>query len=367
MEMSVATGKITFLQMAMIVMLTTGLSTHVLINPMILDSTGRDAWISVILAGFLFLPWCLLLVLFMKKSGYQKFQPWLAKHTSPLISWIIVIPLCIQLYLIGGETILHTANWTRTYYLPETPRVVLILTIGLVCFYSAKHGISNIAVLSGILLPIVIVLGIFVATANIPVKDYQLLKPYLEHGLTPVFQGMIYIGGGFTEFIFILTMQHHLKNKVKGWQMILLAAMITVITIGPVTAAITEFGPIEAAKQNESPYEQWRLVKLGKYIEHLDFFSIYQWLAGASIRISLALFILADILPFRRLVMRHRFMFAVLVSYILLTLVPINKHIIYLFMYHVYYPSALVIGVVISVFCVIISLFKKHTKKEDNV
>ena len=59
------------------------------------------------------------------------------------------------------------------------------------------------------------------------------------------------------------------------------------LTMGPTIGAITEFGPIEAAKQRYPAYEEWGLGSIGRFIEHFDFLSIYQWLTGAFIRVGL--------------------------------------------------------------------------------
>ena len=68
------------------------------------------------------------------------------------------------------------------------------------------------------------------------------------------------------------------------------------MTLGPLIGAITEFGPIEAAKQRYPAYEEWGIATIGRFIEHVDFFSIYQWLTGAFIRIVVFLYIVADLL-----------------------------------------------------------------------
>ncbi|KQO00628.1 hypothetical protein ASF12_17875 [Paenibacillus sp. Leaf72] len=102
--------KVSFLQICMILMMTVGLTNHVVVNPLILDASGRDAWISVLLTGVLFLPWCILLVLFMKRSGQQKLHPWLASKTNPVIAWLMIIPLGLQLLFIGGFTLIDTVR-----------------------------------------------------------------------------------------------------------------------------------------------------------------------------------------------------------------------------------------------------------------
>lgn len=347
----------------MILMLSNGLMTHVIINPMLLDASGRDSWISVILSFVVFIPWFVLIAVFMRKSGQQKLLPWLISRTNPIIAWILIIPICIQLYLIGGTTVFHTATWTFTNYLPSTPKLVLVIVLVLVCFYCAKVGISAIAIGSGILLPFVVLLGIFVSVTNMPEKDYARLTPLLEHGWGPVFNGLVYVGGGVTELLIIVVLQHHLQSKIRTWQLLLLGAILIFITLGPIIGAITEFGPMEASKQYQSPYEQWRLLKLGQYIEHVDFLSVFQWLAGATIRISLVQFLLAELLPFKNQIMRTRFLLLNATSYILLSLLPISQNEFYIWAYRLYVPATLCISLLLSLFFLYISIFTKPTKE----
>lgn len=88
-----------------------------------------------------------------------------------------------------------------------------------------------------------------------------------------------------------------------------------------------------------SPYEQWRLVKLGNYIEHVDFLSVFQWLAGASIRISLSQFLLTDLFPFQKTKHRHWFIACISVSYIAMTIVGTYLITFYLGVYESYMQS----------------------------
>src|SRR5690606_24383755 len=116
--------------------------------------------------------------------------------------------------------------------------------------------------------------------------DYSLLMPVFEHGLKPVLMGSMYVGGGLTELIVLLFMQHRLKKQVKYWHIVLLSLFLTFLVFGPTTGAIAEFGPVEASNLRYPAYEEWRLVKIGKYVQHVDFLSIHQWMSGAFARIA---------------------------------------------------------------------------------
>ncbi|MBA2941069.1 endospore germination permease [Paenibacillus sp. CGMCC 1.16610] len=356
-------GKIGIISIIMVMMLFNGLTSHVIVNPMVLDTSGRDAWISVLMTAVLYLPWCALLVYIMRKSGQQELRTWLAKQTSPLIAWFIIAPICVELFLIGGMTVIQTEVWTVTNYLPATPQYILIITLVLVCYYSAYNGIRTITIVAGILLPTVVCLGYFVSIANMPEKDYALLKPFLEHGWQPALNGMVYTAGALVEIMLLLLFQHRFKSKMRVWQMLLLGVILVYITLGPLVGAITEFGPQEAAKQMVSPYEQWRLVKIGSYIEHVDFLSVYQWLAGATIRISLSLYLLSELIPVKTREMRRWFILSISLCTIIFSMIVTHQNSFYLWMYKIYFPATLIFTLIITIVLAVIARMAKPTKE----
>jgi len=368
--MTTGNQTINFFQVGMIFMLMNGLLTHVIINPMLLDAAGRDAWISVILSGVLVMPWCWLLVLFMRKSQQKRFYPWLAGHSGKIIAWLIILPLCIQLYFIGAETVIHTDMFTIANYMPELNGFLIAVTLVTVAYFFARSGLKMIAIASGILLPIVIALGYLVSFGNMPHKEFNLLLPMFENGFGPALTGMIYAGAGYVELIMLFAIQHHIRGKVKYWHIALLAFIIIYITIGPIIGAITEFGATEAAKQLESPFEQWRLVKLGNDIEHVDFLSLYQWLAGAIIRASFSIYLLTELLPLKTVKTRHIVVLLICLSYLALSLFTFERFPFYKMMYDFYMPVTLVVCMTLSFICVVIALLaskkKEKKKKEDS-
>ncbi|QAY68365.1 spore gernimation protein [Paenibacillus protaetiae] len=350
----------------MIFALMNGLFDHVIINPMLLDASGRDAWIAVLVTGFFFVLWSFLIVWFMRRTGQRKWQEWLSTTTHPVVSWIFIVPLCAILYCIGGTTVINTVKWNITNYLPATSGFALSIALIAICFVLAFWGIRVIAISGGILLPIVTMLGIFVSTFNTPEKDHRLLKPILEHGWGPVADGILYAAGGYVEIILVVLLQHRVSSKLKVWQMLIFALFTIVIMLGPITGAIMEFGPVEASEQMISPYEQWRLVRIGQYIEHVDFFSIFQWLSGACVRISVAAYLIVDILPLTKKNYRLWGIALIMVSYIVTSMLPINDYKFYLWMLHFYMPVSFVLLFGMSLVWMGIALFTKPLRKDDN-
>lgn len=279
-----------------IVMLGIGLMNHVMVLPMLLQEAKRSAWISVILSVVPYLIWIAALHFIMRRMKQQALMPWLRNRFGPLSSLLMRIVFLIYLFFISGMTLKDTVTWTHGTYLPRTPELALSLSLMLLCFSASWLGIRAIAIVAGILLPFVVIFGDFVMSANLPRKNYKLLTPLLEDGFMPVLGGILCVGGGLAELVVLLLLQHQIKKEVRYWSLATLGIFLVVLILGPVTGAIGEFGPVIAASLRYPAFEEWRLVKLGRYIQHVDFLSIYQWLSGAFIRISVSVFLIVELL-----------------------------------------------------------------------
>ncbi|WP_368653865.1 endospore germination permease [Ornithinibacillus sp. 4-3] len=273
-----------------------GLKTHVTILPPLLQNVGRDAWISVVIATILIIPWGLILIYIHQESYPNAFHQWLRETRSNFIFHAFRIVFLIILLLLAAFTMRETIQWVNSTFLPGTPIFILIIIYITLCIYLASTNLETIIIANAIVLFAVIILGFFVAFTNMQVKDYTLLRPFFEHGFGPVIKGAIYPASGVIEILLFLFIQHKFKAKVRFFHYLIVVGILMGLTLGPLVGSITEFGPDEAANQLYPAYEEWRLAKIGRFIEHLDFFSIYQWLTGAFIRVGLFLYIITILL-----------------------------------------------------------------------
>ncbi|MGO4542567.1 GerAB/ArcD/ProY family transporter [Paenibacillus sp. 2TAB19] len=282
--------------------LSVGLANHVLIVPFLLNAAMRDAWMCVLIALIVSLPWMMFpLYGLLKKMNKEPIDEWLKQRVPAFISHVIVSVFLVLLLITSYDTLVITSSWTATTYLPKTPPMVVCAVFLGLGIYAALSNLRTIAYVSCILLPLVVLFGDFVMSANIPHKDYHYMLPLLENGLSPVLKGAFYSLTATCELFALLFIQHHIKGELKRWHLVILALLLALLTFGPLTAAIAEFGPEEAAKMRFPAFSQWRLVSIGRYFEHVDFFAIFQWLSGALIRLSLTLYILTEFGPFKRL------------------------------------------------------------------
>jgi spore germination protein KB len=350
-----------------IILLAVGLMNHVMVIPPLLHEAKRDAWISVLSAILPYLAWTTLLYYIMRKTNQQSLFPWLTQHYGKVICGAYRIFFIVYLFLIIVMTLKETTMWTHSSYLPRTPHWALSISLVLLSWFAAQYGVQTIAIASGILLPFVIIFGDFVMSANLPEKKYSLLTPVFENGIGPVINGSLYIGGGLVELIIILLFQHQIKTKVRLWSLYLLACFLVLLILGPVTGAIAEFGPFEAAELRYPAYEEWRLVTIGKYIRHVDFLSIYQWLSGAFVRIAFSMFLLIELM----MISKHKKNSAVwllLLSIVIVALVelPISDMRYTTFLKGFYLPGSLwgATSVLITLFLLVLFSEKKVKNNE---
>lgn len=290
-------GSISLLHIIFLTMTFIGLKNHVTIIPSLLNGAGRDAWISVLLATLLIIPWLLLPLYTLKKLQDESVRQYLLKR-YPRFGNAFIYVIVFYLIFMAAITMHETLQWVSTTFLINTPFLLLFFFFTFVCFLLATSSILTITMVNVIVLFVVVVLGFFVAFVNIQVKDYSLLMPFLEHGFTPVFASMLYPASGFVEIYLLLFIQQHFKTKLKYSHLLIMLLLLLGLTMGPLMGAIAEFGPVEAAKQRYPAYEEWRIASIGSYINHVDFFSIYQWLTGAFVRISFILFIAIELIGF---------------------------------------------------------------------
>ncbi|MDR4925082.1 endospore germination permease [Peribacillus simplex] len=359
--------KISSIQTLSIFFLSIGLLNHVIMIPFLLSTGGRDSWFFSILIIGLIPIWVYILSRIIKNMNNQSLTDWLEYRFGNHIKNIVLFFIVIYLISLVLATTKETIDWITTSFLFETPSLAIIIPFTLLCIFLAHSGMRSIAICSSVLLPIVIILGIFVATGNIPTKDYSHLLPLFENGYFHGIKALQYSGYGLVELILIAFFQEKLSDKISRKVLVFLCIGLLFLLMGPLTAALAEFGPTLAEALRYPAYEQWRLLTIGKYIEHTDFFSIYQWLAGAYIRVSLALFLITEVFNRKTEKIKVGILFAVGFLMVGISIVPFSNfkflHVSQTF----YYPGAFYFLLLLSAFLFIGTFIRsKEGKRHEN-
>ncbi|MFC0214407.1 endospore germination permease [Paenibacillus chartarius] len=336
-------NNISVFQVCSILLLSVGILNHVILIPVLLDAAGRDAVVAVGMVLALLPVWAACLTYIMKHKDQQPFRDWLQRHFGKGLSVIILAAVSVYIWLQGFVSFFDIIVWAHSTYMPHTPRFALALLALACCLFLATGGLRSIAIVSGILLPFVVLLGFFVAAFNFKHKDYSLVLPLLADGFAPVWRGSLFAASALFELVLLLFLQHRLTHRPSFADVLLMIFLLAGLTIGPLMGAISIFGIEEAVLQRYPAFEQWRVLELGKYIEHLDVFAIYQWISGVFVRLSLSLFIMADVWNAKN---RRPFLLLAAGTMLLASIAPISDVRFLQFLKTVYFPFTflLVIG-----------------------
>ena len=345
--------------------LSTGLVNHVIIIPLLLNASGRDAWLSILLTTGPVLLWLAVLIFIVKKTEQKKLFEWLEEKYGKVVAYIVTAPFLIYVAACFFITFKDTITWIDSSYLLLTPNIVVSIIFLLMVLIMANSGLQSIIYVSVILLPLVSAFGFFVATGNIPEKDHSLLFPLFEFGWSPIFQGMVYVWGGLFEMIFILFVQHRVKGKIKFMHLFFLALILLGLTLGPTIGAITEFGPYDAMKQRYPAFEQWRLLTIGQYIEHLDVLSFFQWMSGAFIRLTFLLFVMVEFFTNEKHRYRFRLLAGVVGFFIAINFIPLSDNTFFQFMMNAYYPSIVIFSCFVTILLLVLIFVRSRNRKGD--
>ncbi|MDQ0162133.1 endospore germination permease [Aeribacillus alveayuensis] len=317
--------KISIPQFILLMMGAIGVLNHVIVIPILLEAAKRDSWISVIFNFVTFLILAIFVYMIQKATDQQNIFTWIKENFGKKLQIVLIAVLCIHLFILGQTTFMDTLTWTKVTYLPISSKFIMGTLLALLVLSASYSGIRTIVILNGVILPIVIILGFFVSSANLQYKNFTLLKPFLENGLVPVLEGMIYSGGGIGEFfLLLLLLQHRFKDKIRFYQIVMTLFILSGLTIGPTIGALTIFGPEEAARQRYPAYEEWAMVSLGRFVEHVDFLSIYQWMSGVFIRLSTLGFIISELFQAKKGKKRLIILATIYVSALITLLFPIS-------------------------------------------
>ncbi|WP_102694124.1 GerAB/ArcD/ProY family transporter [Rummeliibacillus pycnus] len=358
-------GTISILHVIFLTMTFIGLKNHVTVIPSIIKAAGRDGWASVFLSAFVTFIWLFLLVYVHNKSNQEPIKDWLKQRIGKFLTAIVLYGTVFYLLLLAAFTMRETLLWVSTTFLLKTPFLFLLILYLVLVIFLATSGIQTIAIVNVFVLTGVVIFGFFVAFVNIQVKDYTLLRPFFEHGFEPVLRGMVYPTSGFVELLLLLFIQHEIQHRMRWYHFAIMLFLLSGLTVGPLIGAITEFGPTEAAKQRYPAYEEWGLATIGRFIEHVDFFSIYQWLTGTFLRVGLILYICSDILNISRDKKQIWSKLAPPFFFICLSLTLLRDNVFLNINGKYFLVSTLLFFLILSLFFVIVALTSRKSSKKD--
>jgi len=285
-------GRISPLQMTMI-MHPTITATAILLVPAITAKYAKqDLWISPILASFI--GFFTVFVIFQLNKNFP--EKTFIEYCTDIIGKIPgkVIGIFYLIYYLHqtGIIIQEYGQFVVGNFLHQTPLVVVMVSMVLVCASAVYGGLEVIGRTSQIILPVVGLFFILVVIMLLKDLDFLEILPIFERGPMPALMGAYTPSGWFSEMFLISFMLPYLKQQQKGlkWGMIcvfsivlimVIANLVTYMLFGPLTEFFTY--PVMNAV---------RYISIAEFLEHLEAIIMAIWVASTFIKISMFYYVI---------------------------------------------------------------------------
>jgi len=106
------------------------------------------------------------------------------------------------------------------------------------------------------------------------------------------------------------------------------------------------------------------MVSLSRFINHLDFFSIYQWLSGSFVRLSLTVLLIADMFHLRKNRAKPIFLICAFMLLVILSLIPLNDNTFLFWMKTYIYPGMFALELLVTAFLLCLAYWAMLRRNE---
>ncbi|MCS7458971.1 endospore germination permease [Paenibacillus doosanensis] len=287
-------GKISSLQMAVMLYPTVVITGILLLPSMLAVIAGRDMWISAIwsAAGGCFIVW----ICFWLHNRFP--QQSIVEYSTAIAGWfpgkligLIIIFFYLQL---NGYVVREYGEFLVGSFFSRTPLILIMGSVIFVSSFAVRGGVEVIGRSAMVFVPLIIVLFVTVVLLLTPELDLRRLLPVMEHGMKPSLLGaLIPIGGWYGEYMIIAFLLPLLIDRSKGMRlcgMSIMAVMATLLITNLVVWSL--YGGLSASVIY-SPFLAARYIQAGDFIEHVEAIVMAIWILGIFIKISTFFYIIA--------------------------------------------------------------------------
>ena len=258
----------------------------------VLAGTGiqakQDVWISIILTTIVSIPilyvYSKLLTTYPGKDIYEIFIEVFGKITGRIISLLFVW----YTFHLGALIIRNYSEYINIVAFPETPQMVSVFFIGLLCIWMSKAGVEVLGRWSSFVAPFILFILIITISLSLTNADYGYIKPVLYNGISPVISTSIsFLSFPFLEVVIYTaifntlvdnkkTFKVFLTSTIIGSTILLLILLRNILVLGPNIINDIFFPAVLAVE----------VINIGVFIQRIEVVVSIVFILGAYVRIS---------------------------------------------------------------------------------
>jgi spore germination protein KB len=150
-----------------------------------------DIWIAILVAiavsTLLYCVYAKILSIIPQSDFYMTLEKLLGRP----ITIVFVLILTWFVFDFGAAVLTNYNNFVFTVGLPETPRIIISLSMMLMCAIAVKAGTETLGRLSQLFIVIIVGFILLVTPLMIGNADFSNIKPVFHNGIKPIFKGAL--------------------------------------------------------------------------------------------------------------------------------------------------------------------------------
>ena len=249
--------------------------------------SGRDAWLSILLAYLIATIDGLLLISlgrrFPKKTFIQYLPIVLGKFTGKLAGLYYILGFWLMAPIIMRDLLesLHP-------FFPFTPAIVVNILMSLLIIYVMRSGFEVFARTTELFMPIIITLIILILAFNVKNEDFSNILPILENGFMPILSSQVVLFPFAVETILFMALWLPCLNIIKESKKAVIIGMTTTgILLMLLTISIIGFTGINMTTELVNPFHYMtRYISIPSFLGAFDAFFIALWMLASYIELS---------------------------------------------------------------------------------
>lgn len=333
-------------------------------NIFIIDG-GRDSWISVIIASFIFFLYFFYLLFVCKQTKCYNMDEIYHRALGKTMGNIFLILFIIGLITTLIESSSVEANSLHVNMLSDTPAWFFLLFILIPAVYITKKGTRAIVIVTIISISLIMMAGINLAILTAKYKKMEYLLPIMANGVNQSFiLSIIKALGCYGSIAVCLPFLSRITNKSKIIKHCSIAILIVIqMEIVANIGVLSTFEVSRALNINYPKLIQTQLVSYFDFLEVGEFFVMLQMVGGWFIKYVLTLN--AILILLKRLSFFNKYWIYILTLFVFIISFFISAKVILIYRFLNFY-------VYFSVLCfiliptIIFSVFYLKTKKNTN-
>ncbi|CAH1219190.1 Spore germination protein YndE [Paenibacillus plantiphilus] len=207
-----------------------------------------DVWLSIMVGGFVIILFGMVLVRLGLRYRGQTFYQYVSRITGRWIGAFLSLVVIVYFMLVASFEVRALSEVTGLYLLEGTPSWAIIMPFLWVGGYLIRGGVSALARLCEVILPITGIIFFLTMFLSFGIFDIHNMRPVLGLGMTPVLKGIEPALLSFIGFETIIVLQAFMKKPEKAAKSVIAGILIPtafyVTTVVMVIGALTVDGVV---------------------------------------------------------------------------------------------------------------------------